>query len=188
MGELAFPDPPLRTEGVLLRPWSAADVPAVVAACQDPTIPAYMPHIPSPYSEADAIGWLHSQEPARLGGTRLDLAIADSTDERLLGAIGASNVRMTELTASVGYWLAPGARGHGHATSALRVLARWLFDDVGLERLELTTDPENTASQRVAERCGFRQEGYLRSHLRFEHTTGERRDSLIWGLLPDELT
>jgi RimJ/RimL family protein N-acetyltransferase len=187
VSELTFPDPPLRAEGILLRPWSTADVPAIVAACQDPTIPAYMPHIPSPYSSADAISWLDSQEPNRRAGSRLELAIADAADERLLGAIGASNVDMTQLTASVGYWLAPQARGQGRTTSALRVFARWLFDELGLARLELTTDPDNSASQRVAERCGFRQEGYLRSHLRFHYTTGERRGSLIWGLLPGEL-
>jgi RimJ/RimL family protein N-acetyltransferase len=188
VSELTFPEPPLRAQGVLLRPWGVADVQAIVAACQDPTIPAYMPHIPSPYSQADAISWLDSQEPNRLAGTRLELAIADAGDERLLGAIGASNVDMTQLTASVGYWLAPHARGRGHATWALRVFARWLFDELGLARLELTADPANTASQRVAEGCGFHQEGYLRSHLRFHYTTGERRDSLIYGLLPDELT
>jgi len=188
MSELAYPDPPLRAQAILLRPWTTTDVPAVVAACQDPTIPAYIPHIPSPYSEADARSWLASREPNRLAGSRLELAIADPADELLLGAIGAANIDMTQLTASVGYWLAPHARGQGHTTSALRVFARWLFDEVGLARLELTTDPDNTASQRVAARCGFRQEGYLRSRLRFHHTTGERRDSLIWGLLPDELT
>jgi RimJ/RimL family protein N-acetyltransferase len=143
-----------------------------------------MHHIPSPYSDADAIVWLDSQEPSRLA--RLELAVADPADEHLLGAIGASNINLTHLTASVGYWLAPPARGHGHATNALRVFARWLFDEIGLARLELTTNPDNAASQRVAERCRFRQEDHLRSHMRFHYTTGERRDSLIWGLLPDE--
>lgn len=39
---------------------------------------------------------------------------------------------------------------------------------------------------RVAERCGFRYEGRLRSHMLVRHS-GERRDSLIYGLLPGEL-
>jgi hypothetical protein len=49
----------------------------------------------------------------------------------------------------------------------------------------ITTDPENIASQRVAERCGFRYEGRLRSHLRIRHS-GERRDSLLYSLLPGD--
>jgi RimJ/RimL family protein N-acetyltransferase len=58
------------------------------------------------------------------------------------------------------------------------------FVELGLARLELTCGPENVASQRVAERCGFTREGLLRSHVPFK---GARRDSVIYGLLPGEL-
>lgn len=54
-----------------------------------------------------------------------------------------------------------------------------------LARLWLQIEPENVASQRVAERCGFVREGRLRSH--FEGRGGERVDVLIYGLLPGEL-
>lgn len=57
--------------------------------------------------------------------------------------------------------------------------------ELGLERLELITDPENLASQRVAGKVGFRHEGALRSHVR--HRDGRRRDSVIFSLLPGEL-
>lgn len=71
-------------------------------------------------------------------------------------------------------------------TVTMRSWCGWLFDHLGLGRIQLTTDPENFASQRVAQRCGFQKEGLLRSHLRFI-STGERRDSLLWSLLPEEL-
>jgi RimJ/RimL family protein N-acetyltransferase/diadenosine tetraphosphate (Ap4A) HIT family hydrolase len=185
--ELPFPDPPLRSDDVLLRPWRRADVPAVVAACQDPAISRWSPTIPRPYTDSDALAWLAGQEPARQGGECLDLAVVHATSGQLLGAIGMGNVQIAGGTASIGYWLAPDARGHGYITSAVRLLARWAFDHLGLARLELTTDPENVASQRVAARCGFRRAGHLRSHLRVRHT-GERRDSLLYSLLPGELS
>jgi RimJ/RimL family protein N-acetyltransferase len=75
-------------------------------------------------------------------------------------------------------------RGHGAATRAVRLLARWAFDDLGIARLELTCGPDNTASQRVAERCGFTREGVLRSHMPFK---GGRRDTVMFSLLPGEL-
>ena len=50
--------------------------------------------------------------------------------------------------------------------------------------LELTCGPDNLASQRVAERCGFTREGVLRSQLPFK---GGRRDSVVFSLLPGEL-
>ena len=76
-------------------------------------------------------------------------------------------------------------RGRGITTRAVRLVCRFALDELGLERLELTTDAENYASQRVAEKVGFRREGVLRSHLL--HPEGYRRDSVLLSLLPGEL-
>jgi RimJ/RimL family protein N-acetyltransferase len=184
MPEIPFPDPPLRTGGIILRPWRESDVPAIVAACNDPSIPRWNLLIPSPYTEADAVTWLATHEPDRLAGRDIALALADVDSDTAIGAIGG-RVDWLNLTGSIGYWLAPGARGEGHMTTAAKLLCAWMFKTLELGRIELTTDPENVASQAVATRCGFQQEGYLRSHRRFPHT-GRRRDSLIWGLLPDD--
>jgi RimJ/RimL family protein N-acetyltransferase len=184
--ELPFPDPPLQVDAVLLRPWSGTDVRAIVAACQDPAISRWSPTIPYPYTEDDACGWLEQQEPARLGGESLCLAVVHATSDEVVGAIDLASVNIEQGTASIGYWLAPEARGHGYITSAVRLLVRWGFGHLGLSRIELTTDPENVASQRVAARCGFRQEGRLRSHMLIRHS-GQRRDSIVYGLLPGDL-
>lgn len=187
MPKLSYPDPPLSLGAVLLRPWTADDIPFVVEACQDPSLARYSPAIPFPYTDADAFDWFNSQEPARLAGVSIDLAVTEADSARRLGAIGLHDVDTIRRSAGIGYWLAPSARGHGYITLATGALARWAFDRLGLARLELTTDPENLASQRVAERSGFRLEGRLRSHMLIRHS-GERRDSLVYSLLPGELT
>ena len=94
------------------------------------------------------------------------------------------DVRLDQGCASVGYWLAPEARGRGVATHAVRLLARWAFAELGLARLELTCGPDNEASQRVAERCGFVRGSLLRSRITFK---GARRDTVIYSLLRGEL-
>jgi RimJ/RimL family protein N-acetyltransferase len=76
----------------------------------------------------------------------------------VLGGASLYAVELAERRAAVGYLLAARARGRGVATCATRLLARWGFDRLGLERLELTCGPDNVASQRVAERCGFTRE------------------------------
>ena len=55
----------------------------------------------------------------------------------------------------IGYAVVPWKRGRGYATEALR---RILIEAraVGLARVEITTDPDNTASKRVIERNGGR--------------------------------
>jgi RimJ/RimL family protein N-acetyltransferase len=65
------------------------------------------------------------------------------------------------------------------------LLSRHAFDQLQLQRLELVTDPENRASQRVAEKVGFQREGVMRAHLR--HPDGRIRDSVMFSLLPGEL-
>lgn len=183
---LSFPDPQLRSGGIALRPWRESDLGAVVVACSDPAVARFIPTIPSPYTEEDARSWLESQEPERLAGRSLEMAIGDAASDEVLGAI-AAKVNPLMLSASVGYWLTPSARGRGYTTMAMRLLCGWLFDTLDLGRIELTTDPENAPSQRVAQRCGFQKEGLMRSHLRHVHT-GQRRDSLLWSLLPGELS
>jgi RimJ/RimL family protein N-acetyltransferase len=185
MTELPFPDPPLRTGEIWLRPWRQDEATAVVTACSDDATARFIPDIPVPYAEADARQWLASREPDRLAGRELTLAIADTRSDEPLGAI-AARVDPDRRSANVGYWLTPSARGRGHMTGAMRLFCAWLIQTFGLGRIELTTDPENLASQRVAQRCGFQREGHLRAHL-YDPRTGDRRDSLIWGLVPDEL-
>lgn len=82
------------------------------------------------------------------------------------------------------YWVVSEARGQGVAVGAVRLLAGWALGDLGLVRLELFVEPENVASQRVAERCGFVREGLLRSRWVGQ---GRRRDSVVYGLPAGEI-
>jgi RimJ/RimL family protein N-acetyltransferase len=159
VSELSFPDPPL-TDGVVgLRAWTTADVSAIAACCQDPEIPRWT-EVPSPYDEDDAREFIAKAEQARLAGEELSLAVTDAESGGLLGAIGM-RLASTERRADVGYWVAASARGRGTAARAVRLLSRWAFEALGVERVQVTTHPLNKASQRVALRAGFEREGLL---------------------------
>ena len=186
MVELALPVPQLSDASVSLRRWTEQDVPAVVAACRDPLIARFVAGVPSPYGEHEARTFLADQERRRQEGTTLDLAVTSTAADRAIGAIGLPSVDLAQGRASVGYWVTAEFRGRGVATAALRLLCLWAFDVLALRRLELFVVPGNIASQRVAERCGFLREGLLRSHL-VMRSTGERADSLVYGLLPHDL-
>jgi RimJ/RimL family protein N-acetyltransferase len=168
----------LRDRDLVLRPWTEDDVPALVVACNDSEIRHWIPVIPSPYTERDALAFVRGEiQPdvdhfaITLGGT-------------VVGSIGIG-VNSQDYRGRIGYWVAATARGQGICTRALRRLARWALDELELQRLELITDPDNVASQRVAEKVGFRREGLLRAHLR--HPDGRIRDSVMFSLLPGEL-
>jgi RimJ/RimL family protein N-acetyltransferase len=50
--------------------------------------------------------------------------------------------------------------------------------------VQLVTEPENVASQQVAEKAGFTREATLRSYIELK---GRRRDAVMFSLLPDDL-
>ena len=169
--------------GIRLRPWRLDDAPAITAACQDPDIAHWIPFVPRPYTHADAISYIRTCLES--GDERQPFAIVDEVTDELLGSIDMG-VNAHFYRGHIGYWIVPAARGRGVCTTALRLLSAWALEDLGLQRLELVTDPDNAASQRVAEKAGFRREGILRAHLR--HPDGRIRDSVMFSLLPGEIS
>ena len=167
---------------IVLRPWRMADAAALELACNDPEIAHWIPFVPHPYTRADAEEYLRACTEG--DEQRLPFAIVDRATGELLGSIDLG-LNSYQYRGHVGYWVAAAARGRGVCTTALRLLSQWSLEAVGLQRLELITDPDNRASQRVADKVGFRREGVLRAHLR--HPDGRVRDSVLFSLLPGEL-
>jgi len=182
MAAFPVPEPQLADEHVALRPWAERDLKALAAAGTDELIRRFRGGQPA--NEAEARDWLAAVEPARLRGERLELVIAEAATDAALGSITLWSLSVTHRSALVNYWVRREARGRGIAVRAVGLLARWCFGCLDLARLQLFIDPDNVASQRVAERCGFVREGLLRSHV---ENAGRRYDSLVYGLLPGEL-
>lgn len=169
---------------MLLRPWRDSDVPQMVEACKDPEIPLWTA-VGDPYTEDEARGWVRGEiatgEPP---GDRVSFAIAEPSDEpRLLGAMSIQRI-FRGHTGEIGYWTAPWARGHGVMTRAVRLLAQWSFGEFELRRIELVIAVENSASNRVAEKAGFTNEGVLRQ---YRENKGIWRDHYMWSLLRGEI-
>lgn len=158
---------------VTVRPFAEDDVPAIAAACRDPEI-ARWTLVPEPYTEDDARAFVGSAQTA--------YAVVDLASGALVGAISLDPAG--EGNGQIGYWVAREARGRGVATRALQLVSRWGLAQRGFARVQLLTEPENVASQRVAERAGFTNEGLLRSYAELK---GRRRDMLMWSLLPTDL-
>lgn len=59
----------------------------------------------------------------------------------------------------IGYGIAEENRGRGYATEAVGAAAAWALEQPGVCRVEAETEPNNTASQRVLEKCGFAPSG-----------------------------
>jgi RimJ/RimL family protein N-acetyltransferase len=160
-----------------LRPWCEHDAPVVLRACQDAEILRWLPTLPRPYELANALAFVRGEAVPD------EVSLAFVVDGEVAGSIGMSP--RPERIGHIGYWCAPEHRGHGWTARALRLFAHHAFNELGVERLELVTEPDNTASQRVAARAGFVREGLLRAYVR--HPDGRRADALMFSLLPADL-
>ena len=112
-------------------------------------------------------------------GTWAVFRIADSATDEVIGGI---NLRLGDHDlAEISYFLRTSVRGRGLATRAVRLVARWAFDELAIERIELRVHPENASSRRVAERAGFTREGVERASRAWPD--GSRFDSIVYSLL-----
>jgi RimJ/RimL family protein N-acetyltransferase len=168
----------LRGERVVLRPLRPEDAEDVAAACADELIQRFLPHLPSPYTLADAQWWITEGASAAIEAGGWTYGLADPDSDRIIGGGGMSRRRSSG--GEIGYWVAPWARGRGIAAEAARLLATQAFA-IGIPRLELRTDQENLASQRVALAAGFVREGLARGA--GQGRDGSRYDQVVWARL-----
>jgi ribosomal-protein-alanine N-acetyltransferase len=168
---------------IRLRLRTDTDNPAIVAACRDPEI-ARFTRVPDSYDESTAAEWATESQRQREAGEGMHLVIADVEGDELLGSIGLRIGPPGEGRCDLGYWLAPQGRGRGVMTRAVLLLSKWAFENLPVERIEITIEPENSASLAVAERAGYTFEGVLRSHTEIK---GRRRDMAMYSLLRAEL-
>ncbi|MGE5226904.1 MAG: GNAT family N-acetyltransferase [Planctomycetaceae bacterium] len=114
------------------------------------------------------------------GWTEEELRLAIEADGALVGDIQArrSNWAIPPWVTELGISLFPEARGKGLGTEALRTICRYLFDEEGFARVQLSTDVENAAMRGAAERAGFTYEGALRG---FWLVGDEAHDYAMYG-------
>lgn len=103
-----------------------------------------------------------------------------ASDLQLAGVIILGWIQAAHLSASVSYWLGECFIGRGLATDALKTLSHFAFNRLGLNRLEISASVTNKASQAVATRAGYTQEGFSRE---FERINGKFEDHVRFSRL-----
>ena len=86
-------------------------------------------------------------------------------------------------SAYVGYWIDEKHAGNGYMPESLVVLAQYAFDDLHLHRIQISIIPRNSASRRVVEKLGVREEGIA---VRYLEINGVWEDHVRYGLTAEE--
>lgn len=147
--------------GYVLRPWRDTDSSSVLAAFADVDIQQW--HRLSMASLPEAGQWIRDWPSSWRAESAASWAVT-TPDGFVAGQAGLRHIELRSGRVECSYWTLPGSRRRGAASSATLGLAAWVFG-LGMHRLELVHAVANTASCRVAQRCGFDYEGVLRSRL-----------------------
>ena len=86
-------------------------------------------------------------------------AIEHQDDNTLIGFCGFKGPPDSERTVEIGYGLAPGYRGRGFASEAVRTVAGYCFETGRIAVVRAHTLPEPNASTHVLRKCGFQNIG-----------------------------
>ena len=150
----------METERILLRPWREEDAEALYRHASDPEV-------------GPRAGWSHhkSVDESRniirtLFANDHTWAIVQKESREPIGCIcyytpDESNIGIFPNDAEVGYWVARPYWNRGIATEALKLLIDYCFRQRGFRTLWADYFPDNQASGRVMQKCGFKDTGQL---------------------------
>ena len=170
--------PTLRTERLVLRPFTLDDAPAVqqLAGAYEVALNTLM--IPHPYPDGMAERWIGTHEKDYDEDRSVNFAVDDG---QLAGAIGLVN--HGHGIAEIGYWIGVPFWGRGYASEAARAVVRFGFEERGLHRIFAQHYTRNPQSGRVLQKAGMTYEGTLRHHLK---KWDEYVDVACYGILRSE--
>lgn len=152
-------------EKVCLRAYEEKDVPIAVSLVNDKELKKFLvTGIPFPMSPWEEESWIKSQQSNPMGN--YNFAIEDINTKKYIGGCGIHNVNWLTRVATVGimigdkeYW------GKGFGTDAMKVLMKFIFEDMNINKIRLSTFSFNLRAKRCYEKCGFKVEGVLKDEI-----------------------
>ncbi len=172
----------LSDDRVVLRALIEADIaPYVAAFAEDPELGRLLGVETDPDEQA-LRQRLERLPVLTADGHFAELAISRA-DGGFLGSLVLHSFDWRNRRAEVGFWVVPTARREGIVRAALKLAIGWMFDGLELERIEMTTTPDNQAVAALAAALGFTREGVMRAR---NLERGRRVDVVMFGLLRDE--
>lgn len=110
---------------------------------------------------------------------------AIEVDGRFRGQLTVSGITWGSiLSGQIGYWVDCRVAGRGITPLAVAMATDHCLFALGLHRIEINIRPENTASLRVVEKLGFRDEGLRRNYM---HIDGQWSDHRTFALTVEDI-
>lgn len=153
----------LESDLARMRPIEKVDIATIqrLAAAEAIAKNTYVPH---PYPPGAAAEFVNKAREQWRADEAYVFAIIERTSDEFAGCMGIHPLPQHNR-AEVGYWIGLPYWGRGLATAALRLIIRFGFDELKLNRIAAGHFPHNPASGRVMQKANMRYEGVLRGAL-----------------------
>jgi RimJ/RimL family protein N-acetyltransferase len=173
---------PIQTARLTLRCLSNEDADALFAYRSDPDVARFQSWVPESLGEVQQfIARMREQEFGAVGWYQIAIALQNTPG--IIGDLGIHILESEPRIAEIGITLAPSFQSKGFATEALKAVLSFLFIDMHKHRVIASVDPRNTASMKLMERAGFRQEGLHRKSFWLKN---EWVDDAVFALLESD--
>ena len=177
---------PLQTERLLLRPFATTDFDALLAIQSRPDVARYLYWDPRNAAEVrEALDLKARSTAIVVEGDNLSLAAVLRSSGAMIGECSLRWISAEHRQAEIGFILHPEHHGRGYATEAAAALLALAFDKLHVHRVVGRVEARNTASARVLERLGMRQEAHM---IENEYLKGEWQSEVVYALLDREWT
>jgi ribosomal-protein-serine acetyltransferase len=185
---MSGPLPPAarNTQRFALRPFRRRDAASVHSAVQAslPELAEWLPWAARNYSRAVTQNFIRDSIGSWNDNKAFDFAIRRHEEpDRHVGNVSLWWVSRINRVGEIGYWVRSDETSTGICTEVTARVLEVAFYEMGLHRAVLRIAVGNRASERVAEKLGFRLEGTLRDEVRVGN---KWLDHTIWGLLDRE--
>ena len=152
----------LETERLILRKFRLDDAEDMFRNwASSPDVTKYL--IWKPYQNVDDVkAYIQSRIDGYKNENFYDWVIEYKEYGQAVGSIGVVEVKEQTRCTVIGYCIGKDYWHKGITAEAFRRVIEFLFEEVGVNRIESTHDVNNPNSGRVMEKCGLKYEGTLR--------------------------
>jgi RimJ/RimL family protein N-acetyltransferase len=177
-----YPDYPLRTDRLTLRPFTRGDVDAVYAYRRREDVARYLFDVALSREEcALAVQQRVSQVALETEGDKIILAVELTEIGSVIGEVSLIWRSVDARQGEVGWIFDPHYQGRGYATEAANAMLDLAFGPGDIHRVSARCDVRNQASWRLMERLGMRREAHFREHAIFKSQWDEEYIyALLW--------
>lgn len=174
----------LESEDFVLRKIEMKDIPDIIELYSSKELMVYdrVPRIEDEKSAKRFIEEIYDKYDNR---ERIDWGIVHKETGKLIGIFALYNISLIDSRGEIGYILNPQFRHKGIMQVVTSWMIDFLFNYVGMHKLEANINIHNESSIRMCENVGFKMEGSRKSYL-FNKWTGEFMDSYLYAIINDK--